>query len=242
MVWRKQSDTTLVLRNGCLGVWKNWQVVQRGWSNDLSLPRVYNPLSFSSAKSEALWIKQLVLHWALWADNLWWWPRWSSTLLLYTAKQHQKLSWAKLQPILIKGQIDIMCFPTSHWVEEKIPLLLWFLKGILSRKCIPEQACGGNSVSSILSEVKIPFFVFVLTVSLFSTTLKDKVKTLHEHLETCNFFPFTFPFVLLSYFISDSLGSQLCPILCLINSLRLDIIRTFHSTCSCSTRDGIQGT
>lgn len=41
------------------------------------------------------------------------------------------------------------------------------------------------------------------------------------------FFPSTFPIVFLSYsfpYISDSLGSQLCPILCLINSLRLDIL------------------
>lgn len=156
MVWRKHSDTTLVLRKGCLGVWKNCQVVQRGFSNDLSLPHVYN--SFSSAKSEAFWINQLAQPWALWVDSLGWWPRCTSTPLLYTFNQHQNLSCAKLQPILIKEQMDKMGFPNFHWVGKDTSTIV-IPQGNIVKETYPRTGLWLQSCLFHSWEGKNPFFI-----------------------------------------------------------------------------------
>lgn len=74
-----------------------------------------------------------------------------------------------------------MCFPSLG--RKKDTSAVVSPQANLVKECIPEQAWGYNHVSSILGDVKIFFFFLLLTVSLFSTTLKDKAKTLHEHLE-----------------------------------------------------------
>lgn len=84
---------------------------------------------------------------------------------------------------------------------------------------------------------------FFLTVSFLHWKIRSShcisTSKLHNSFFFSTHISYCPPFVL---HLEQPTFSQLYPILWIMNSLHLNSIRTFHSTCSCNTRDGIQVT
>lgn len=129
---------------------------------------------------------------------------------------------------LDKEGTDIMCFPAPHWVEKRY---LYF--------CDSSSAhCQGNVSQNKPGTTVLSSIAFFFSFWQFhSSLLHWKIRLRHcmSTRKPCIFFspPHSFypPFLL--HFWQPEL-TQLCPILRLINSSHLDVIRTFHSTWFCN--------